>query len=62
MATLTLTLNFTHDLDIVLVHHHTKCGEPTVNGSGDTNFFLVTFFLVNVKIEFFNTVTLTFDL
>ncbi len=55
-------LTFTHDLDVVTVHHHTKFGEPTVNSSGDMIFFPVTFFLVNVKIMFFNIVTLTFDL
>ncbi len=56
------TLTFTHDLDIVLVHHHTKFGEPTVNGSRDKNFFSSDYFLVNMKITFFNIVILTFDL
>ncbi len=54
------TLTFAHDLDMVWVHHHTEFGKPAVNGSGDKNFFLVTCFLVNVKITFFNIVTFTF--
>ncbi len=55
------TLISAQDLDIVWVHHHTEFGEPSANGSGDMNFFPVTFFLANVKITFFNMVTLTFD-
>ena len=65
MATIDLgpmTLTFTYDLHMAWVDHHTKFGGPTVNGSGDMNFFLVTFFLVIVKITFFTIVTLTFDL
>ncbi len=41
-----LTLSFTHTLDMVHVHHHTKFGDHRSNGSWDMNFFLVTFFLV----------------
>ncbi len=41
-----MTLGFTHDLDMVHIHHHTKFGDPRSNGSWDMNFFLVTFFLV----------------
>ncbi len=56
-----LALTFTHNLDIIFVHHHTKFGDPRSNGSWDMNFFLLAFFLVNVKIKLFIIVTLTFD-
>ncbi len=39
-----VTLTFIHDLDVVNVHHHTKFGDPTSNGSHVMNFFLVIFF------------------
>ncbi len=39
-----MTLSFTHNLDMVLVHHYTKFGDHRSNGSWDMNFFLVTFF------------------
>ena len=42
-----MTLNFTHDLDIINVHHHTKFEQPKSNGSTDMNFDLVSFYLMN---------------
>ncbi len=40
-------MTFTHDLDIINVHHHTKFEQPKANGSRDMNFYLVNFYLMN---------------
>ncbi len=42
-----VTLTFTHELDIINVHHHTKFEHPRSNGSTVMNFYLVNFYLVN---------------
>ncbi len=38
-----MTLTFTHDLDIINIHHHTKLESPKPNGSRHINFYLVIF-------------------
>ena len=45
-----MTLTFMHDLDMVNVHHHTKFGDPTLNGSIVMNFFSSTYYLVTFGI------------
>ncbi len=36
-------MTFTHDLDIIDIHHHTKFEPAKANGSRDINFYLVIF-------------------
>ena len=38
-----VTLTFTHDLDIINVHHQTKFDHLRSNGSRDINFYAVIF-------------------
>ena len=38
-----MTLIFTHDLNIINIHHHTKFEPPESNGSRDINSYLVIF-------------------